>query len=434
MASSSSVRGVSTSGSGPARHLRSRGAGVLPLVLVTTAAMVLLSSLWKGACLDASRNYPLTCYSDVLQLFSSRDLAHDAFPYVHGRLVAGAPVGTFEYPVLTGVFIWFSALFADSRAAFLVSSTALLLPFALLTGGLLARLTGRRALLWATAPALGLYALHNWDLLAVAATVAAFAAWRLERSVLAAALLAAGGCLKIYPLLFVLPLVLDRLSHRDRAGAGRAALASTAVVLAVNLPFVLINRSGWATTYVFQQQRAADASSNSIWFWASPAIHLSTSALNGLVAVLVLLALALASAYGVLRRRREGSYPFLQVCGAVLAVFLLVNKVHSPQYALWLLPFFALLRVGIGWWAAYAVADAAVYVGVFRWLNTLTHGGDHGPARDLLIAGVWTRAALLVALTVVFLRAQDALRGQPTQRPAVNVSVSTAISGAATAM
>ncbi len=405
--------------------------GALPVVLLTTAVTVLASSLWKGACLDAVHNYPLTCYSDVLELFSSRDLAHESFPYLHGRLVRGAPVDTYEYPVLTGVFIWFSALFAGSRAAFLVASTVLLLPFALLTAALLTRLSGRRALLWAASPALGLYALHNWDLLAVAATVAAFAAWRRDRPLAAAVLLAVGGCLKLYPLLFVLPLVIDRLTQRDPAGAVRAALGSAAVVVAVNLPFALVNRTGWLTTYVFQRQRAADTTSNSIWFWGP--LHLQTPELNRLIAGLVLTAVVLATAYPVVRRRQEGSYPFLQVCGAILAVFLLVNKVHSPQYALWLLPFFALLRVRIGWWAAYAVADAAVYVGVFRWLNTLAQGGGHGPARELLVVGVWARAALLVALTAVFLRARDALCAQPTQRPDVNVSVSTAMSGAATA-
>jgi hypothetical protein len=47
---------------------------------------------------------------------------------VDGRLVDGAPVDTFEYPVLTGVFVWASSLLADGRASFLLVSTVLLLP------------------------------------------------------------------------------------------------------------------------------------------------------------------------------------------------------------------------------------------------------------------------------------------------------------------
>ena len=87
-----------------------------PAVLALTTALVLLSALWKSACLDARENYRLTCYSDVLELWTSRRLADGVFPYVDGRLVDGAPVDTFEYPVLTGVFVWASSLLADGRS------------------------------------------------------------------------------------------------------------------------------------------------------------------------------------------------------------------------------------------------------------------------------------------------------------------------------
>ena len=50
------------------------------------------------------------------------------------------------------------------------------------------------------------------------------------------------------------------------------------------------------------------------------------------------------------------------VCG-----YLLFNKVHSPQFVLWLLPFFVLLRIRAGWILAYFVADAAIGIGFFRW-------------------------------------------------------------------
>ncbi len=211
----------------------------------------------------------------------------------------------------------------------------------------------------------------------------------------------------------------------------RVLLLGGGTVLGVNLPFVLVDRDGWWTTYAFQRARAADSSSNSLWFWVWP--HLSTEQLNRLVPVLVLLALLAACGYGVLRARREGAFPLLQVCGAVLLAFLLVNKVSSPQYTLWVLPFFALLRLHWGWWVSYAVTDLLVHVGVFRWFAALVAGTDPQLWEWVLRVGVWAKSALLVLLLVVFLRARDALRDQPTQRPDVKVSTSSAISGADTA-
>lgn len=402
----------------------------LAVVLGLTTALVVLGTAWKGACVDSSRNFRLTCYSDTLELFTSRGLDRHVFPYVNGVIVNGEVREAFEYPVLTGVFIWFSSLFADGRTSFLLASALLMGPFAVLTAYHLFRLSGRRALVWAAAPALVLYALHNWDLLAVAAAVGGLYAWHRGRTGTAAVLFGIGTCLKIYPGLFLLPLAVDRLIRKDRVGAAEALGYGGLTVLAANLPFVLANRDGWATTYVFQEARQADTSSNSIWYWVYGGF--STETLNRLIPALVLVSLLAAVAYGLVRARREQVFPFLQVCAAALVAFLLWNKVSSPQYTLWVLPFFALLRVRWGWWAAYFVTDALVYVGVFRWFHHLIGGTDPTFAERMLTVGVWTKSALLVLLFVVFLRAKDALvePAQPTQRPEENVSTSSAINGA----
>ena len=411
----------------PAPSTSRRALPAAPLVLGLTTALVLLSGAWKGACLDARDNYRVTCYSDVLELWTSRRLQDGVFPYLHGRLVDGAPVDTFEYPVLTGLFVWASSLLADGRASFLVVSTVLLLPFAVLTAWLLHVMSGRRALLWAASPSMVLYALHNWDLLAVAAATAALWAWWRGRDTAAAVLLGVGACLKVYPGLFLVPLAVDRLVRGDVVGAVRVLAVGGATVVAVNLPFLLAGQEGWAATYAFQSARAADSSSNSLWYWVYP--HLTTDQLNLLVPVVLLLALALAVADGVRRTGDGEDFPLVQVCGAVLVAFLLLNKVSSPQYTLWLLPFLALLRVHVGWWVAFTVADALVYFGVFRWFHALVSGTDPSLPAAVLETGVWVKCLLLLALFPVLLRAGSAV-GQPTQRPDVKVRTSSAMSGA----
>jgi hypothetical protein len=119
-------------------------------------------------------------------------------------------------------------------------------------------------------------------------------------------------------------------------------------------------------------------------------------------------------AVGWRRANRDGTYPFLQVCGAALSVFLLWNKVHSPQYTLWILPFLVLLETNILWWLAYTLVDALVYVNVF-YVGRLSLD----LAAPYLQIGVFGRAALLAALTVVFLRAHSVVE-QPVPAQTLN--------------
>ena len=69
-----------------------------------------------------------------------------------------------------------------------------------------------------------------------------------------------------------------------------------------------------------------------------------------------------------------------------------------------------LLRIRAGWILAYFVADAAIGIGFFRWQYLIGGGLPNGSydalSPQLVLIGVWGRAALLIALTVVFLRAR----------------------------
>jgi uncharacterized membrane protein len=254
-----------------------------------------------------------------------------------------------------------------------------------------------------------LYAFHNWDLLVVAATVAAFYAWWRQRYLWAGLLLGVGACLKLYPAFFLAPLVLDRLAAGQGKTAIRAALVGVGTVVLLNLPFALVNASGWWAPYDFQRLRNADFTSDSIWIWGVP--QLSRADLNVLTPLLIGTAFVIALGVGWWRARREGAYPFVQVCGAMLLAFCLLGKVFSPQYALWILPFFALVRVRWGWWAAYVALDVTLYFGLFRWFYDFIYRHvDFGLAKQALLVGIWGRAAVVALLYVVFLGAKSALQ------------------------
>ncbi|MGH2753004.1 MAG: DnaJ domain-containing protein [Actinomycetota bacterium] len=395
------------------------------VALVGCAAFLVGGFLFKANCLVDFNDdaYRWGCYNDLQPLFGPRLFADGerVFPYIHAEFVdidgdgsEDLANGAIEYPVLTGVFMYLSGLLADDPGAFLKWSALLLAPFALITAFFLARMAAWRALLWSLAPAIVLYSFHNWDLLVVAAAVAGIYLWWRDQPIWAAVLFGIGGALKLYPIFFLAPLVLDLWVGQRRRDAVRAGIAGGATLLAINLPFMIANFEGWSITYSFHEGRGPNF--DTIWctmrddclkppFWEPSTLNLLTAVLTGAFFIVAL-------GYGLIRARREGRYPFLPVCGALLATFLLWNKVHSPQYALWLLPFFVLIRVHVLWWIGYAIADLMVYIGVFRWFDTFQRPSDF-PALEVMNAGIWARAAFLLALFVVFLRSSSAHASEP---------------------
>jgi uncharacterized membrane protein len=384
-------------------------------VLAVCAATLVGAWLLKAQCLEPwadYHQYSTLCYNDIQPLWTARGIAAHVFPYADGALVRGELVGgAIEYPVLTGVFMWASGAFAQSSNEYLVHSALLLAPFALVVAYWLAQLTGPRAFMWAAAPALVLYSFHNWDLLVVAAATLGFWMWARQRRIAAALCFGIGAALKLYPVLFLLPLALQAVAERHRRDAGRILGAGLGALAAVNLPFALVNSDGWLATYEFHRLRGPNF--DNIWALREigpltlPALEPATLNVVTLVLTAAFFAAALAVGWSAFRRR--ASWPHLEVCAALLCAFLLWNKVHSPQYTLWLLPFFALVPVHVGWWIAYSVVDVAVYAGVFRFFydacsaNACQVFAEPTAAQRVMTTGVALRAGLLLALFVMFL-------------------------------
>ena len=383
--------------------------------------MLLGGFLLKAQCTAAEgwdgRQYSRLCYNDVQPLYGIREIASRTFPYVDGELVDQELTGGgIEYPVLTGLFMWLAGLVVSDSNAYLRVTALLLAPFGVLTAYLLARMRGPRALLWAAAPALILYAFHNWDLLAVAAAVAGIWFWWSGAPLWAAVAFGVGGAFKLYPAFLLAPLALYELKERGLPTAVRNALVGAGTLVAINLPFVLVNFEGWSATYRFHSARVGNFDS----IWNLGFSDLGAEALNLVTGGLTALAFVVALFVGWRRSQTDDVYPFLEVGAALVAAFLLLSKVHSPQYTLWLLPFLVMTRVHIGWWLAYSIVDLFVYVGVFRWFyDSIYEGQDFTFFKKMMIAGVWGRAALLLVLYVVFLRARTLRRGEA---PATSVS------------
>jgi hypothetical protein len=274
------------------------------------------------------RAYIAYRYSDVLALWAPRALASHGNPY-------GAV--SVEYPVVTGVYMWLCALAGGVRAYW--TTTALgLTACAVISVGCLA---SQRRLRWswlALLPLLAVYGLINWDLLAISLMLAGWVAERRGAYRLAGTLLALGLWAKLFPVFlgFFLAWRLWQRGERDRFWS--LVKASGVVTVAVNGPFALVDFVGWARFLGFNAGRSDVAT----------LMHLVLPS-GSPVAMVDIIGILVVGATTVLLARRCPEILSPERAALVLfAVFLLVNKVYSPQYTLWL-AVFAILADLPGW-------------------------------------------------------------------------------------
>ena len=344
--------------------MRRHRAFLLILVGVSLGLSLGSGAVLKGECFgaDTSNWRSRLCYNDIQPLYYDRGIDHHVFPYVHATLSGGVGSHGFnEYPVLTGLFMWVTGWVAWSGSSYLVVTMILLSLCAALAAVLLWRMTDRRAAYWTASPILALYAFHNWDLLAVAASVVGIYLWWSGRSSRAAFVFAVGGAFKLYPALFIVPLICDQLVQRRTRKAAEVAATGFGSLALINLPFILINASGWWATYRFHADRAPTSSGT---IWAVLDSTLSTTTENWL-AFSCLAASLVVITVGVFLSRPSIGYPVVEWCAAATAAFILLNKVSSPQYILWLVPFLALLPLRSAWWWLLSAGALVRYAALF---------------------------------------------------------------------
>lgn len=328
---------------------------------------------WDGYQYD---NY---CYSDVEAVYVLREFSEGVFPYVHSFI---------EYPIVTGVYVWTVAAIAGSKVAYIHWNAAFMTVAAAATLATMVKWQGwrPRVLLWAMAPPLAWYAFYNWEMLAIALSTAGLYAFHRGRVATGGALVAAGAMAKIYPAVFLPMMGLALL--QDEEGLGRKGwrfgLAAVGTLVAINLPFAVLNRPLWAETYTFHLERHPNL--ESIWFiigdlgrrWDLGYVpdHLADTWAGPLGLILLLGGLGL---FGTLVRR--GRLDWLTACLGVLALFMATNKVQNLQYTLWIVPLLPLLAVPGRRVAALFIADGLTFWALFRYFQ-----GDNGADPFSLVA------------------------------------------------
>jgi uncharacterized membrane protein len=399
--------------------------------------------------------YTRGCYTDVFALYFSERLNEGKTPYT------GHPV---EYPVVIGAVMQVAAKAVtvfdpvERPRRFYDVTWALLTACALVVVVTASKLAGRRrpwdAAMFAAAPLLVLHGSTNWDLVAMALAGLGLLQWARRRPLAAGVLLGLATATKLYPVLFLVPLLALCL----RAGRMRAfATTALAVVLTpvlVSLPVYLNSPSfadvGGTQTVVaaspldrladeglhalapktsttapdgtpvvgvnaayrfFELNTTRPADWDSLWYVLQEARGkpLDTAPgpprhLNLAVAVTFLAALAGVFLLALRAPRRPRLMPLLFL--TVLA-FLLTNKVWSPQFSLWLVPLALLARPRWRPFLAWQAAEALVLFTRFYFFV-----GNSAPGKGIDVWWFLTAVALRDVALLVFagLVVRDVLR------------------------
>ena len=414
----------------------------LGMVLLILGGMLILGAAAKAPCASGGwtdgRQYRLLCYTDIVPLLGTEQLAGGRLPFLQPCVVVTGS-NCDEYPVLTMYLMRMAGWVSDTDLpTFFAANAALLWLCAGAVAVSLYAVAGARALYFVLSPTLLVYGLVNWDLFAVALATAAIPAFFLRRDVLAGILLGLGASAKLYPAMLVVPLIAQRLQDREPDGAIRLGWATLGSWLAVNLPFALASPNAWLTFFRFNSQRCADFDS----LWAIGWRRLTGGSCPSTDVVNV----ASAVAFGVLfvvvwaaKARRWPSFPRWTLMFPLVVVFLLTNKVYSPQYGLWLVPLFALALPDLRAFVAFSATDVAVFVTRFWWFGSfedLTLPGpvvaflrflgvdDPSPGVEqwMFELAVVMRAAVLVACVVLWIRREPEFLSAEEPAPALQAA------------
>ena len=397
-------------------------------VIVTATLTWTIGALQKVPCRITTSGqtvdrFARMCYSDIPLLFRGRGLAQGNTPYLD---TGSYPV--LEYPVLTGALLEFErwvtvllgfkpttndqAQFTAGVAFFDVNVVVLgvLLLVAVAAQAHTVRGRGWDAMMVAASPCLIATGLINWDLFPVALTAVGCLLWANRRPGWAGVLWGLGMAAKLYPAFLLGPLLILCLRSRRMRPFGVTVGAFAVTWLLVNLPIMVLAPDQWLAFWTYSSNRGAGF--GSIWYVLSLA-GIGISHLNALTMTLFILGCALISLLILLAPRRPR---FGQVAFLVLFAFLATNKVYSPQYQLWLLPFMALARPRWRDWWVFTVGEVVYVIGIWGHLGGFLSPGDGG-ADKLYWLSVLIRLGTEAWIVIMIVRDVVAPQYDPVRAP-----------------
>jgi hypothetical protein len=241
----------------------------------------------------------------------------------------------------------------------------------LLVVWLTGRFEGASPWLLALSPALALYVPLNWDMSGILLTVGALWLFRRRRPEWGMLALSAAIWVKLFPVVIVPLVLLDRLLARRRGEAARLVAIFATASLAFNAPFALEPtpdgfrlRESLLHFFRFNRDRPAELN---LWNFFD-GLGLGTPEVNlysgGLLVAGIGVIMALIWRASTRRPGGQGDF-ILPAALAAIGWFFFINKVYSPQYNLWVVVLLALMGAPLALAASFASVDARYFVASF---------------------------------------------------------------------
>jgi uncharacterized membrane protein len=390
------------------------------------AAMVQKAPCAADGWTGGATRYVAMCYSDIPYLYVQRGFAELRVPYAD----SDGRYPDLEYPVLTGWFAYGGAVVTQAlsggadleqrraadpeslhafegvdaeRQRYFPVTAVLLAPLLLLAAYFLSGTHRGRpwdALPFVASPALVATGLINWDLLPVACVAGALWGWARGRPLLAGVMVGLGTAAKLYPLFLLGAFLIVAVRRRQVRAFAEATAAAVVAWLAVNVPVMVYGFEGWRGFWGFNADRGPDL--GSLWLVLSHAGHPTSPETVNAVSWLLFAATCLAVLVFGLRVAHVPRVP--QLAFLIVLGFLLVNKVYSPQYVLWLLPLAVLARPRWRDLLIWQAGELFYFAMVWLYLGSFTASATSGGQDIAYSVAIVVRVAAQLYLAAVVLR------------------------------
>ena len=298
---------------------------VLALAIFASAISFAKFSHCESTTWATPDQYIHTCYSDLPSLFSARALDKNQWPY-------SSDTNAVEYPVLTGMVMFTTAALVDSPIAYFNLNAFFLALLFIALVLLVRKIKPEFGYLLAVAPAMLASLFINWDLWAIITMMLAIYWFDRKADLYSSLAIGISISTKFLPIFLLLPIAFI-MWRQNRVKEFFKYFATTiGIWVLINLPFIATTPIGWWRFYKLNIERSADW--GSLWL-ALNQLGIKFTNLNYLSLLLLLIGM---TSIAVFLFELKSTPTLASVAFIVLATVMVVSKVYSPQYVLWLTP------------------------------------------------------------------------------------------------